>query len=74
MDWALALSEDVEWTEEEQIVVGGPNYGGLMRNPSSDMINASPLSILATKMTFQETPLMGTCLINVREGRKPKNI
>ena len=25
MDWALALSEDVEWTEEEQIVVGDPN-------------------------------------------------
>ena len=25
MDWALALSEVVEWTEEEQIVVGDPN-------------------------------------------------
>ena len=25
MDWALALSEDVERTKEEQIVVGDPN-------------------------------------------------
>ena len=25
MDWVLALSEDVEWTEEEQVVVGDPN-------------------------------------------------
>ena len=25
MDWALALSENVAWTEEEQIIVGGPN-------------------------------------------------
>ena len=25
MDWALASFEDVEWTEEEQIVVGDPN-------------------------------------------------
>ena len=25
MDWALALSKDVEWTEEEQVVVGDPN-------------------------------------------------
>ena len=24
-DWALALSEYIEWTEEEQVVVGGPN-------------------------------------------------
>ena len=24
MDWVLALSEDVEWTEE-QVVVGDPN-------------------------------------------------
>ena len=25
MNWAFALLKDVEWTEEEQIVVGGPN-------------------------------------------------
>ena len=25
MDWALVLSEDIEWTEEEQTVVGDPN-------------------------------------------------
>ena len=24
-DWALALSKYIEWTEEEQVVVGGPN-------------------------------------------------
>lgn len=25
MDWALALSEDIKWIEEEQVVVGDPN-------------------------------------------------
>ena len=25
MDWVLALSEDIEWTKEEQIIVGGLN-------------------------------------------------
>ena len=48
--------------------------GGPSRNPSSDMMDASQVPIPATKTTFQGTPLMGTCLINVREGKKPKNI
>lgn len=26
MDWALALSEEVEWTEGERVVVGDPNF------------------------------------------------
>ena len=25
MDWALALSEDIEWTGEGQVVDGDPN-------------------------------------------------
>ena len=48
--------------------------GGSRRNPSSDMVSASQVSTPATRTTFQETPLLGTCLINVREGRKLKNI
>ena len=48
--------------------------GGPKKNPSLDMMNASQVSIPATRMTFQETPLMGMCLINMRERRKPKNI
>ena len=44
------------------------------KNSSSDMMNAAQVSILATRMTLQEAPLMGTCLMNIREGRKPKNI
>ena len=24
-DWALALSKYIEWTEEEQVVIGGSN-------------------------------------------------
>ena len=38
------------------------------------MVSASQVSTPATRTTFQETPLLGTCLINVREGRKLKNI
>ena len=48
--------------------------GGPRKNPSLDIMNASQVSIPATRMTFQETPLMGMCLINMRERRKPKNI
>ena len=34
-------------------------YGGPRRKPSSDMMNAPQVSIPATRMTFQGTPLMG---------------
>ena len=48
--------------------------GGPRRNSSSDMMNAAQISILAIRMTLQKAPMMGTCLMNIREGRKPKNI
>ena len=48
--------------------------GGPRRNSSSDMINAAQVSIPATRMTLQGAPLVGTCLLNIRKGRKPKNI
>ena len=48
--------------------------GGPRRNSSSDMMNAAQVCILATKVTLQEAPMIGTCLVNIRERRKPKNI
>ena len=48
--------------------------GGPRRNSSSDMINAVQISILATRTTLQETPMIGMCLMNIRERKKPKNI
>ena len=48
--------------------------GGPKRNSSSDMMNAAQLCIPAIRVTFQEAPMIGTCLTNIREGRKPKNI
>ena len=48
--------------------------GGPRRNSSSDMMNAAQVSIPAIRMTIQEASMIGTCLINIREGRKPKNI
>ena len=68
MDWALALSEDVEWTEEEQIIIGDPNLKSRQQGtnvwqseeePSSDVMSTSQAFIPATKTTFQEIPLMG---------------
>jgi len=47
--------------------------GGLRKN-SSDMMNAAQVYIPATGMISQEAPMIGTCLMNIQEGRKPKNI
>ena len=47
--------------------------GGPRRN-SSDMMDAAQVSIPTTTMTLQEAPMIGTCLMNLQEGRKPKNI
>ena len=48
--------------------------GGPRRNSSLDMMNAAQISILTIRMTLQEAPMIETCLMNVREGRKTKNI
>ena len=48
--------------------------GGLKKNSSSDMMSAAQVCVAAIKVTLQETPMIETCLMNIREGRKPKNI
>ena len=48
--------------------------GGPKRDSSSDMMNAVQVCTPAIKVTLQETPMIGTYLMNIREGRKPKNI
>ena len=48
--------------------------GSLRRNSSLDMINVAQISIPAIRMTLHKAPMIGTCLMNTREGRKPKNI
>ena len=48
--------------------------GGLRRNYSSDVVFAAQICILAIKMTLLEVTMIGTCLMNIQEGRKPKNI
>ena len=75
------MFKDIEYVEEEQIVIGGSNMkfhnierveGGPRRNSSSDMVNAARVPILVTRMTLQEAPLMGTCGMSIQKERKPK--
>ena len=40
----------------------------------SSKTNAAQGRTPAIRVTFQETPMIGTYLMNIREGRKPKNI
>ena len=44
------------------------------RNSSSDMMNAVQVCIPAIRVTFQEAPMIGRCFMNIRKGRKLKNI
>ena len=44
------------------------------KGSSSDMIKTAQAHILATKVTLQEAPALGTRLMNMQEGRKLKNI
>ena len=48
--------------------------GGPSKNYSSDVAYAAQIYIPAIRMTLQETKMIGTCLVNIQEGRKPKNI
>ena len=47
---------------------------GSRRNSFSDMMNAAQVCIPVIRMTIREAPMIGMCLMNVQEGRKPKNI
>ena len=40
----------------------------------SDIIDAAQECTTTIRVTLQEAPTIGTRLINVQEGRKPKNI
>ena len=46
--------------------------GDPKRNSSTDVMNAAQVCTPAIRVTFQEAPMIGTCLMNIREGRKPK--
>jgi len=48
--------------------------GDPRRSSSSNMMNAAQACIPATKVTLQEVPEIGTCLMNMQERRKLKNI
>ena len=44
------------------------------RSSFSDMMKTAQARIPVTKVTLQEAPVIGTCLMNVQEGRRLKNI
>ena len=45
---------------------------GLRRNSSSDMMNVAQVCTPAIRVTLQEAPMIGTCLMNMREEREQK--
>ena len=47
---------------------------GLVRSISSDEQHTDQMNILSFKVTFQEISLIGTCIINIQEGWKPRNV
>ena len=47
---------------------------GPRKNSSLDMMSAAQVCVKAIRVTLKETPMIGTCLTNIREERKPKNI
>ena len=42
------------------------------RNSFSDMMNVAQIYIPVIRMTLQEAPMIGMCLMNIRDERKPK--
>jgi len=48
--------------------------GDPRKSSFSDIMNATRAWIPVTKVTLQEAPAIGTCLMNMQEGRKLKNI
>ena len=46
---------------------------GPRRSISSDEQSIDQMYIISFKITFHEIPLIGTCIINVQEGWKPRN-
>ena len=48
--------------------------GGSRRNSSPDVTYAVQVCIPAIRITLQVAQMMGTCLMNIQEGRESKNI
>ena len=48
--------------------------GGPKRNFFSGMINTNQICIQTITVTFQEAPMIGTCIMNLQEGGESKNI
>jgi len=46
--------------------------GGPRKNSSLDMMSAAQVHVLAIRVILQEAPTIGTCFMNIQEGRKPK--
>jgi len=46
--------------------------GGPRKNSSSDTMNVAQVCILTIRVTIQEAQRIGTCLMNIWEGRNPK--
>ena len=45
-----------------------------MRSVSSDKRSTDRMHILSLEVTFQETPMIGACIMNVLEEWEPENI
>ena len=48
--------------------------GGPMSNFSLGVINMAQICIPTIRVTFQETPVIGMCIMNIRKGGEHKNI
>ena len=58
----------------EYVTNGKVGGGGPRSNISLDRRSTNQMYILSFKVTFQEIPLIETCIMNVQEGWKLKNI
>ena len=82
--WALGLGRKHEQSEEEPLVMNdsglefseqdtngriGPRW-----NNFSDAISKIQICTPTIEVTFQEVPLIGTCIMNIQKGGEPKNI
>ena len=80
--WALGLcpgtldcprrSKQLLKASSESLINEKRIEGDPRRNSSSDMMNAAQACIPATKVILQKALAIGTCLMNVQEGRKLK--
>ena len=82
--WALDLSREREWSEEERMIMNssGSEFNEQdtnrkvvrKRNISLNTISTAQICIPIIRVTFHEALVIGTCIMNIREGEEPKNI